>query len=61
MCDFVLFVVVGEREKTNETVNVRTRDNQVHGEYPINDLIERLHRLNTSRVLNDTEEFSKEK
>ena len=54
-----MYVVVGEREQTNSTVNVRTRDNQVHGEYPLDDLIGRLHRLNKSRALKDTEEFSK--
>ena len=29
---FNYILVVGEQEKTNDTVNVRTRDNQVHGE-----------------------------
>lgn len=52
--------VVGEKEQANKTVNVRTRDNQVHGEHPVEDLVLTLHRLNKSRVLDDTKEFSKE-
>ena len=42
------------------TVNVRTHDNQVHGEFSFEDLLERLHGLNKSRVLNDSKELSKE-
>ena len=31
-------LVVGDQEVTNKTVNVRTRDNEVHGEKSVNDL-----------------------
>ncbi|XP_075537426.1 threonine--tRNA ligase isoform X1 [Dermacentor variabilis] len=41
--NFIL--VVGEKEKTSGTVNVRTRDNKVHGEFSLSDLVERLNRL----------------
>ena len=35
-------LVVGEGEKTNGTVNVRTRDNVVHGEHKLDALLETL-------------------
>ena len=44
-----MYLVVGKREQINSTVNVV---NQVHGKYPLDDLIGRLHCLNKSRVLN---------
>ena len=33
-------LIVGDSEEENETVNVRTRDNQVHGEIKVTDFIE---------------------
>ena len=56
----MFLAVVGDKEQSNQTVNVRTRDNQVHGEYPVDDLVSRLHSLSTSRVLDDSKEFAKE-
>ena len=44
-------LVVGESEKVNSTVNVRTRDNKVHGEHTITSLIEVLNRERDSRSL----------
>lgn len=41
--NFIL--VVGEKEKTANTVNVRTRDNKIHGEFSIADLIVNLQRF----------------
>lgn len=35
-------VVVGEKEKSSKTVNVRTRDNVVHGEISVSGLVEKL-------------------
>ena len=50
--------VVGEKEETNATVNVRTRDNKVHGEHKLEgDLIPRLLRLKESRAATDEAEF----
>lgn len=49
--------VVGEKEKTSNTVNVRTRDNKVHGERSVNECIERLKQLKASRSRNAEEEF----
>ena len=34
--------MVGEKEATNNTANVRTRDNKVHGEHNITHVIERF-------------------
>lgn len=39
------FLVVGEKERSSNTVNVRTRDNKVHGETSIKDLIEKFNKL----------------
>ena len=49
--------VVGEKEETNKTVNVRTRDNKVHGELPLDELVPRLLRLKQSHATDDSEEF----
>ena len=35
-------LVVGNKEEENTTINVRTRDNEVHGEKKIMDLINEL-------------------
>lgn len=51
--------VVGEKEETNKTVNVRTRDNRVHGELQVEDLLQRLLCLRKSRANEDSEEFPK--
>lgn len=48
--NFIL--VVGEKEQENGTVNVRTRDNKVHGEFKIEDVVERLKKLDESKSLN---------
>ncbi|KAG8192693.1 hypothetical protein JTE90_009719 [Oedothorax gibbosus] len=42
--------VVGEREKTSNTVNVRTRDNVVHGEFSIADVISKFNLLKVQRL-----------
>lgn len=49
--------VVGEKEKTSETVNVRTRDNKVHGERSVQDCMKRLQELKAARSLMAEEEF----
>ena len=50
-------LVVGEKEKTSGTVNIRTRDNKVHGERTISETIERLQQLKHSRSKQAEEEF----
>lgn len=37
--------VVGEKERNKNTVNVRTRDNVVHGEVSLEDLIKKFKNL----------------
>lgn len=44
--------VVGERERNAGTVNIRTRDNVVHGEMAVEELIEKL------KVLKETKDLS---
>ena len=60
-CSFSLILslspVFGEKEETHDTVNVRTRDNKVHGEHQLEDLIPRLVRLKESRAATDEAEF----
>lgn len=41
--------VVGEKELENQTVNVRTRDNKVHGEHTISHVISRFKELKASK------------
>ena len=47
------YLVVGEKEQSNESVNVRTRDNKVHGEVTVAKLIAKLQSLKDTRALND--------
>lgn len=54
-------VVVGEKEMTNETVNIRTRDNKVHGEYSLDEMIRRLQDLKVSKCKNAEDEFDSER
>lgn len=51
--NFIL--VVGEKEISTNTVNVRTRDGTIHGEISVDDLIERLNKLRDNFGLNDNE------
>lgn len=50
-------LVVGEKEKTGGTVNIRTRDNKVHGERTISETVVRLQQLQRSRSKQAEEEF----
>ena len=54
---FVLIAVVGEKERENGTVNIRTRDNKVHGEKSIDQVKELFKELSEKRILN-SEEYS---
>ncbi|XP_036040731.1 threonine--tRNA ligase 2, cytoplasmic isoform X1 [Onychomys torridus] len=57
LAQYNFILVVGEEEKTNNTVNVRTRDNKIHGEISIASVIEKLKNLKKSRTLNAEEDF----
>ena len=50
-----MFVVVGEKERSNKTVNVRTRDNKVHGEFTVDAVVEKFNNLRDDRVLKSEE------
>ena len=43
-------LVVGKTEQENGTVNVRSRDNQILGEFSVADLIERFKKLQESKT-----------
>ncbi|XP_048854998.1 threonine--tRNA ligase 1, cytoplasmic [Brienomyrus brachyistius] len=57
LAQYNFILVVGEKEKSSDTVNVRTRDNKVHGERSLKACLERLQDLKASRTLNAEEEF----
>ncbi|XP_014222509.1 threonine--tRNA ligase, cytoplasmic isoform X2 [Trichogramma pretiosum] len=54
---FNFILVVGEKEKTSGTVNVRTRDNKVHGEIQVDDLIKKFNGFKESKAMNCEENF----
>lgn len=47
------FAVVGEKERSSGTVNVRTRDNVVHGEFSLDDLIKKFNNLKDTYANNE--------
>ncbi|XP_061670702.1 threonine--tRNA ligase 1, cytoplasmic [Syngnathoides biaculeatus] len=57
MAQYNFIFVVGEKEKTTNSVNVRTRDNKIHGELLVAEAVERLCLLKQARCRNAEEEF----
>uniref|UniRef100_A0ABM5EZ06 threonine--tRNA ligase n=1 Tax=Pogona vitticeps TaxID=103695 RepID=A0ABM5EZ06_9SAUR len=57
LTQYNFILVVGEKEKANNAVNVRTRDNKVHGEVSVSSAITKLKQLKASRILHAEEEF----
>ncbi|KAG9488385.1 hypothetical protein GDO78_007933, partial [Eleutherodactylus coqui] len=57
LAQYNFILVIGEKEKASGTVNIRTRDNKVHGERTVEDTIARLLQLKESRSKNSEEEF----
>ncbi|XP_026923719.1 threonine--tRNA ligase 2, cytoplasmic isoform X1 [Acinonyx jubatus] len=57
LAQYNFILVVGEKEKTNNAVNVRTRDNKIHGEISVTSAIDKLKTLKKSRTLNAEENF----
>ncbi|XP_015112477.1 threonine--tRNA ligase, cytoplasmic isoform X2 [Diachasma alloeum] len=49
LAQFNFILVVGEKEKAAGTVNVRTRDNVVHGEIQIDELITKFHKFKETK------------
>ncbi|KAG7481331.1 hypothetical protein MATL_G00065580 [Megalops atlanticus] len=57
LAQYNFILVVGEKEKSSETVNVRTRDNKVHGERSVKECLERLRHLKDTRSRQAEEDF----
>ncbi|KAK6294382.1 hypothetical protein J4Q44_G00352120 [Coregonus suidteri] len=57
LSQYNFILVVGEKEKLTNSVNVRTRDNKVHGELSVSEVLARLTLLKESRCRNAEEEF----
>lgn len=57
VAQYNFILVVGKEEETNGTVNVRTRDNKVHGEISIPNLIAKFKSFAESKILNAEERF----
>jgi len=53
LAQFNYILVVGDKEKQAGTVNVRTRDNKIHGEVTVDALIEKLERIRSEYVTNE--------
>jgi len=57
LAQYNFILVVGEKEKENGTVNIRTRDNVVHGERTIQQVIDRFSVLREQRIKESEESF----
>jgi len=57
LSQYNFILVVGDKEMTSHTVNVRTRDNKVHGEKSIDALLERFKKLKEAKKGDSEEEF----
>ncbi|XP_022920739.2 threonine--tRNA ligase 1, cytoplasmic isoform X1 [Onthophagus taurus] len=53
LAQFNFILVVGEKERSSNTVNVRTRDNVVHGEISVDGLIEKFNTLRDNYSRNE--------
>jgi len=51
LAQYNFIFVVGEKEKENRTVNVRTRDNKVHGEFSLENVLDKFRILDKDKVL----------
>uniref|UniRef100_A0A670Z2H2 threonine--tRNA ligase n=1 Tax=Pseudonaja textilis TaxID=8673 RepID=A0A670Z2H2_PSETE len=57
LAQYNFIFVVGEKEKAGHAINVRTRDNKIHGEISVPSALEKLRKLKASRTLHAEEEF----
>ena len=55
--NYNFILVIGEKEQQKGTVNVRTRDNKVHGEVTVDELIKRFNQMFQSKTNHSEEEF----
>lgn len=51
LAQFNYILVLGEKEQAADTVNVRTRDNQVHGEHALSHVLEIMGKERDTRSL----------
>lgn len=49
---------MGQQEKNNGTINIRTRDNKQHGEFSIDEVIKRFKELAERRTNHAEDEFA---
>ncbi|XP_013913089.1 PREDICTED: threonine--tRNA ligase, cytoplasmic-like [Thamnophis sirtalis] len=57
LAQYNFIFVVGEKEKASNAINVRTRDNKIHGEVSVPLALQKLQKLKDSRTLHAEEEF----
>lgn len=57
LAQYNFILVAGDKEGANNTVNVRTRDNKVHGEISIDGIIEKFKKFQQEKTLNAEEVF----
>lgn len=57
LAQYNFIFVVGEKEENSNTVNVRTRDNKVHGEKTVDEVLEKFAYLSKERIKESEEEF----
>ena len=55
--NYNFILVIGEKEQQTDTVNVRTRDNKVHGQVSVEEVLKRFKRLNDTKTNKAEEEF----
>merc|ERR1711936_1092773 len=55
LAQYNFIFVVGQNEVANRTVNVRTRDNKVHGEFTLDALLDKFKELTDLRILKSEE------
>lgn len=57
LANYNFILVIGEKEKERNSVNVRTRDNKVHGEVSLDELIRRFKEMEESKTNQAEEQF----
>lgn len=55
--NYNFILVIGEKEQQTNTVNVRTRDNKVHGQVSVDEVLKRFKRLADVKTNKAEEEF----
>ena len=57
LAQYNFILVVGDKERENNSVNVRTRDNRIHGEISVSGLIEKFRQFQQEKTINAEEVF----